>query len=324
MVASRSISPSQICAFLCFSTLIMLPYEYKLEIVKLITKSIVPILLISFFGWFLVVIIRVHLPYTEVSFADQYYFRNYHIFLLRHGKVENVLDFVRYCSLFIEPGYIGVACVLLLHVNDFNFKDKNNIIILFISLVTLSLATYLLLFLTYLFRHLNRKGIKYLILFSLIMIILFIIFLNKEDSIIYQKIISRLLPDNKGRISGNNRFTPKLDKFYEQFKSSNSLFWGIGSEEFKAKDFGSNAGYKVYIITYGLVGVFIALFYYFMTALRSFSKKSITFFIIWFLAFLQASYPLNGYQLILFIIGCEILSSKERINELYQKDIKTI
>lgn len=51
---------------------------------------------------------------------------------------------IRFCSIFLEPGYIGTLLSFLLYVGKFDFKKRYNLILLVALVLTISLAGFVI------------------------------------------------------------------------------------------------------------------------------------------------------------------------------------
>lgn len=299
---------SYVAVYICLFFFLIFPFKIKIEILRIITSMFALVSLISLVIYILVIFAKIPLPFVDVEYLH-YNYRNYFFFLFRTYDGV-VLEYNRFHSLFLEPGYMGCVGVLLLNANDFNFRNKYNKMILISILFTFSLAAYLLLFISFLFRSLNKKNIKFLFFLIFILVLVFLFFFNKEDSIIYQEIISRLLPSKEGGISGNNRFTTKFLYHYNEFKKSNDIFFGMGTKYRNLTGMNS-AGYKVYVMQYGIVGTFFVILFYSMISLKNFCRKTFELFVLNVLIFINLGYPLWTCILITYIAGCENLFNKK-------------
>ena len=123
--------------------------EDKKTLFKAIKFVFTLICFVSLVGWISVNILHIALP-MHYSQYGIYQFYDYGIFNMR---VEGIA-FSRYLGMFLEPGYTGVMCVLLVCCDRFNLKHIDNVILLICALFTLSLAAYLLIALYWLFYKL--------------------------------------------------------------------------------------------------------------------------------------------------------------------------
>ena len=137
--------------------------------------------------------------------------------------------------------------------------------------------------------------------------------LNSGENAVYNYLFKRL-EFNNGEISGYNRFSSDLDNYYKEFLKSRSIYFGIGEVEFRKLSWdGGNAGYKVFIIQYGIIGTLLVFLFYFLMLMKSYSKIASLLFLAYILIFLQASYPLIESELIIFITAISILKKKENL-----------
>lgn len=286
-----------------FFFFVMTPFDLKKKALKQISVVYAAILSVTLFFYFLIIILKIPFPYNHIVFNDgQYEFNNYRI-LLERVNGDYSAFFVRFNSLFLEPGHIGVVSAILLAANNFDMKKKENKIILFCALCTLSLATYILLIFALAYKNMTRKRIKYLFVLLLILCVVFAYFTNKAEGFFYERIISRLVFED-GNIAGNNRVSSKFDSFYNKFFESSRKFLGYGAQ-YGELNLGPAAGYKAYLVQFGIVGTVLVLVLYVILC-SSLNRNTLLLFLIWFLAFIQAAYPLTPTQFIVFCCGVEV------------------
>lgn len=298
---------SHISVLLCILLLLLISISAKKNILRTITVIFSFISFISLIFYIIVVFLKINLPYKNVEYS-QYTYRLYYFFLFRTYD-SIVLEYNRFHSLFLEPGHLGCVAVLLLNANGFNLKNKYNIMLLISVFFTFSLAAYFLLFITFVFLNFKLKNLKYILCGLLVLLCVFVYYMNKKDSIIYQEIISRLIITDDGNIAGNNRYTSTFTNYYQTFIKTKNLFLGIGPE-YKNMSGMQSAGYKVYIVQYGIIGTFSVILFNFMVYIKNFSRKSFFLFLINLLIFINLGTPLWACILITYIIGCESLSKE--------------
>lgn len=207
----------------------------------------------------------------------------------------------RFSGPFLEPGHLGMMISFILFVNNWNLKDKNNLILFIISLFTLSLAAYVLHVIGYLLiNYVNKKfKIRSIVLFFLILYVLYelIINYNEGHNILNENIIERLDYDEEKGFTGNNRAFGLIPQYYEEMWNSNNtklLFFGYDSNTIKwlAEHGSRGVGYVMYMVLYGLVGVILSSLFYIYYALNSSNiKYAIIVLIFVAIMFWQRSYP---------------------------------
>lgn len=283
----------QFFLLLAMGCLITTSSELKSNLLKTITYTYGIICLISLIGWTAVNIFKIALPYSIISF-QQYRFFDYGIF---NVCVEGI-DFSRYLGMFIEPGYTGVMCALLLMANGFNIKKKINIIILVSALVTLSLATYLLLSVYLVTKFYKKDSARKAAAGLVIAVCLFLIinFFFYDLSWVQDYFFKRRLEEMfAGNITGN-RFSGSFNEFFNNTILGNPFYFlfGLGSvsyiEASKMLKWGS-AGYKVYIAQFGMINTFLILLLYFRSICQQITYPRISIYVIWLLSFVDIAYP---------------------------------
>ena len=73
----------------------------------------------------------------------QYYFENHYLYLADKTwfirPFSDIPSFVRFNSIFLEPGYLAIFMMFLLFINKFDLKDHRNKVYLVTLILTLSL-----------------------------------------------------------------------------------------------------------------------------------------------------------------------------------------
>lgn len=251
-------------------------------------------------------------PYDKVQYyvlGDNASYFNYKIGYL---YVSNVTGVARLCGLFNEPGYFGTIIGFCLCLEQLNFKKKENIILLVAGCFTLSLAFFLIIII-YITVYSTQNPFRLLCLI-LLGCICFLVLQNIEvNNETINTILTRFRINENGRLAGDNRSTPFLDREIKKMFTDRGyqlLFgYGTGYSSTLAR---SGLSYKKYLLHYGVVGLSFIYGIPFLTACHL-SKKNLPnllFIMCFFVSLYQRPdlYMLN-YFVILFG-GIEYLNSK--------------
>lgn len=260
------------------------------KLLEVITKIFGIISIISLFGWILF-LIGMSLP-NEFIVDEEfgYSFENYYIFLYnRMGLIP------RFCSIFLEPGYYGQLASVILFANRMKLNNFYTITIFVGVLFSLSLAGYVLVGLGFIFLYFSLSRIKYLVFVLLVGVFLvnYAKSYNGGDNPINELIFARMEIED-GKLSGDDRSSYELDKYIEnEFIASGKFLLGVGST-FESMDWGKGvAGYKVYLVQNGYIGLALAVIGYLLMLYRQ-RKATIQMFLsfVLFMAmYWQAAYP---------------------------------
>lgn len=302
--------------------------EYKIILLDNLSKLFSLFLLPSLCLWILYLFGFKFLPASYAEFVQfngqSYTYTNYYFFMIDNRFVNSVLP--RFSSVFLEPGHLGMTTALLLAANDFDLKDKYNRIILAVSLSTFSLAAYVILFLGKLFQlFINKYKHRLLVLFVFVVLFigswLFAAMYNNGDNIVNSYIFSRFeLTGDEDIIAGNNRFSADFEQYYaDVFMTSSSKWLGIGNEYGKMVWEGGNAGYKVYIVQNGLLGVLFVVLFYFSLLCNQFSRGGLLLICLFLISYLQRSYPLWLCFLLPVICGVQRKYINQKNENEYRK-----
>ena len=139
------------------------------------------------------------------------------------------------------------------------------VIITIALLFTLSLAGYLLFIIGYVFHGLSRGGLYFskkvvvIVLVSLISIYAAMNY-NQGDNLVNSFILERLEYDEDNGISGNNRVDDDTDSRFMQLVGTDVFWFGYDADTYnqlRSSDAIHGSGYKVYILSRGVLGVLL-------------------------------------------------------------------
>ena len=212
-------------------------------------------------------------PSRDASFSDGLYsFTNYFFFLIDDRALLAL--FYRFHSVFLEPGQIGTACVMLLFTQCGKWRKWYNIAMIITAILSFSLAAYVLIvYVT--FANLWIQGKKVFLkmaasVFIFVTIIVGSFFYNNGNNLIHDLILIRMEVDD-GDIVGNNRVTEDFDAEYSNFWKSSDIILG---RDMPKDNFG-NSGYKVYIYENGVIGMILLVFFFFSSLHSATNKKAL-------------------------------------------------
>lgn len=294
--------------------------QYKKEFFEFFIRVLSVLLTISLLGWILY-LLGVNLPnfddfygFSERRNEAQYLYSNYYIFLVNLNAFTDII-LPRFSSFFLEPGYLGVMLVVLLYINKFNFKKKQNIILLVALFFTFSLAGWLLGIIAYIAFRIKESDRKVFVFISLTIFMLsfnlFFSTYNNGDNVVNELILSRLqYDDSRGTISGYNRTGEDFDKWFSQeFLVSDDVLFGLDMKKLFGET--SAVGWKVYMVNYGLVGLFLYLLFLFYVYNKHRNYDNFVLFIIYILIFARGHHIIYWSAFpILYLSGCVILDKK--------------
>lgn len=293
-----------IAALRFFPLLILFKDKYNIEShLKFISVSVAIILIPGMILWTLIQMEAFTLPGIPIQMGDDdnlnYYFYNY-FFLLNRIELEST----RFQSIFLEPGYLGTMLAFLLYANKYKWKQWYNWMLLLGLILSQSLAGYITLLVGYILYLYQMKTSARKLLFLLAAIFVFFYFIpqiNKGDNNINHNIIERFTDKNNNKyvLLDDLRVSYDTDRIFSNLISSGNLFFGDIN---KTKVEG--AGYKVFIIRYGLVAAIIYFFFYFQLSTFTRNKKyGKGFLLLVVLTFFQAAYPFSYSWVIPFVLG---------------------
>ena len=295
--------------------LIFLKTKYLNDLLEKFQKVITVIIAISLAFW-LLHLVGINPPSTSITYGtvdrgqgieDQYLFDNHYVFLVNQSWMLKsfavVPDFLRFSSIFLEPGYLAILMVFLLFINGFQFKERRNQLYIATIIATVSLAGFLMGVFAYIAHRVQytKRGVLSVSLLLLVSFSSYHFFkdYNGGRNFINEGIIERLEVDESKGIAGNNRTTEYFDNQFDTYLKTSDLLGGIGAK--KVKDIGGvNVGYKTYVMSYGIIGLILFLSYLMVIARIWKGYRSLIMFILYVLMFIRGHGPIfwTGFMLV--------------------------
>ena len=268
------------------------------KLMKFLCKVMAILLAVSLF-FFVLYILGFPLPNSPIAHEElMYSYTNYYFFLIDDRSFFVLIP--RFHSVFMEPGHLGTAGTFLLLTQLGNWKKWYNVILLVSTILTFSLAAFVLLVMV-MFANawIRRKKILSKLLFLagfLAIVTVSAIFYNDGDNLLNTLIIERL-EVNDGKLAGDNRVTDTFEAAFNDFLQTDDILFG---REYELAEFGwGNAGYRVYIYDYGLVVLALTILFYILAVSSSKERRAIiSMFVIAVASFWVRATPLSFYYFI--------------------------
>ena len=249
---------------------------------------------------------------------DNYSYTNY-ILCIRGSFYD-----IRFNSIFLEPGHTAMIAAFTLFVNKFNLKSKAVMTILISTVFTFSLAGYILMFLGYCiialqslkFKQIVRKVIPYILILSVVYYTG--ITYQNGNNLFNELILERMQIDDEKGFSGNNRTGELTDNTYESFIKTPEVMTGLSPQKYSKyvnSGFIEGAGYKLYVMQKGIIGVLFVLFAYFYIYRCSYNKRlTLGLLLVYIAAFWQRAYPFWYSWLVIFYFSTIKQEKKDKIS----------
>lgn len=249
---------------------------------------------------------------------DSYVYENYVICLYRPLSL-------RFNSIFLEPGHVAMYAVFTIAVNKFDLRKWQTIILIIGIIFTFSLAGYILIIVgTFLYNLLSRNSFKRsfagLALLGAIVVpgYFYAKDYNHGNNLVNLLIIDRLEYNEETGIEGNNRTTQSTNIIFNRLLSSIDLLMGLPESEFKSYMTSNRihgAGYKIFLLHKGIVGVALFLLIYYLLYRRYRDKRlGMTLFLLYIISFIQRATPFIETWIFLFLFASALnCDSKESV-----------
>lgn len=290
--------------------LMQLPYEYLKDLLKFTTKWYAILLIPGLFLYWITIFIP--LPsFGKFVHGDYLPYKNY-LFYIKSTYDE--LRMARFNAFFLEPGHQAIVSSFLIMANRYEFKKCRWLIINIVAIIfSLSLAGYLLTLIGFLLLKINSVA-KGLITVGIVGTIVGVALLwDGGDNTLNEMIIARMEYDKNKGIEGNNRFFNDTDFEYERAIGT-QYFWTSLKGHANMSLIGG-AGYKIYILHYGMVSAILALFFYISVIPQNPNYRyTISFLILLILCFMQRAYPYWYSWLFPYIVGIYIAKYEKQLS----------
>ena len=302
-------------------SLITLNKKYKQDIFETLYKVLCIILFVSLIAWILF-LVGFSFSYEMVPYGvdDLYYYENYHLFL-RNTTMGGDFVFPRFCSIFLEPGYLGCLVSLILYIRHYKL-DFWGVVLILVLFMTFSLAGWVISLVGFTSIKCIESKRPVLLLTLAFSSLLFIWgsakMINGGDNLFNNMIFERLqYDDHTGTFAGYNRLTEDTnDWFWSSFVKSPDVLFGSSSPSYNLKI--NDIDWKAYIVRNGLVGLFMfVLFAYYpyfslRKRFRAFSKYIFILSTLYLLIFSQTiSLILSTMYISMIIFGDAVIRFNE-------------
>jgi hypothetical protein len=230
-------------------------------------------------------------------------------FFFRTAMYEDSFDqlvFQRFNGFFLEPGHMGTIVFFFLYANGFDMKKRRNIVYLVTILLTLSAAAYTIAAVGYFLHKIGSGSSKIIVksLFVIVLCIICILLYNNGDNIVNDLIFGKLTRE-QGALDGRISF--EVQELYQKLWDNGDYVFGLGYKTFQ-----DSAGFKVFFVMNGIVGVLLVMISYFKIYLTSPSKYAFYMFILYMINFTQRTYCGWDAFLVPFILGIVYLNNCKR------------
>lgn len=253
---------------------------------------------------------------TSQIAPDGRVYQNYSLNAMWEGTINNAFymssGFYRFHAFLNEPGFIGTLSSLIIFALRFDFRNNKILYIYLVAcLVSMSLASYLVLFVGLIYFISYKKII--LISIPVLLLVLF----NME--LFERFILSRLNMEN-GNISGDNRTSAAFDKKWESLLGKSTVIIGVGKgQHIVGSVDGGVSSWKSLVYNSGIIGfilyclIFISIYH---SINNNHNKYSILFLLVFLLTIYHRPNIHNIYYLLILIGGLMnniVLSNKVKL-----------
>ena len=258
---------------------VIMLYNYNVKKIALnfITTGMAVLVAISLFSYILFLLNLYPVSPSDItSVASDYIALNYYTFIV--GNQFQYDFYRRFCCIFAEPGHLAMGLVLLLAAHKFQLSKISNLILFLGVLFSFSLAGYITTFLGILLYNISIKKVYNVVLLVFFVFAGFFIIENTNSSKILDVYLWNRIDktDESSFKIKDNRTSYFYNQEFERTINNPETF--IFGQDEKIKDYtGGNAGYKVFIVKNGLLGILL-VFIFFTRNMFVYRKKEYVFF----------------------------------------------
>ena len=288
------------------TSIICLKDNYKVDAVAFITRVFAIIMLMSMIGY-MASLFGVAIPSTMIEY-NQYTLENHYFYVSRPYVL-----FSRFQGPFLEPGHVSMGLAPILFANRYNLKDKYVLILFIAQLLTLSLAGYITLIVGYGLQFLFNKETtsnKFIstAIGGVLLLLMLSFFRNVYMEDTFEQTIIERLQWEDGKLAGDNRSGTYLDQQFQEVINSSDIITG---RDFNIENSDKGvSGYKLFIVKFGLVGVFLT-FWAYTSILTVVDRKNRLmgrlFLLLLFMLLVQNAYPTWWCMIISLVCGTKYL-----------------
>lgn len=268
-------------------------------------------LALSLIVYILIVFVNINIPYNLIEPLQKDYFSNVYQypFLVSVSKLGFQYYNIRFSGMFDEPGVVGTLAVFFLFADNFNYKNRENYILLIAGLLSFSLYFYICIIVKYLLIASNKIRVLFIFLVFLF------VYLTYDNLIINLLVWNRFKVED-GTFLGDNRTTKNFDASFDDFLKSGDLLWGKGTK-YTQEIRETSSSYKSVIISFGLVFFCILIMAFSLNAYFNITKKK--HLILYLLLFLGMMYQRPSFMelnyFFLLISGVYMIEQKRNIED---------
>ena len=293
--------------------------HYKCATIKVFNNIFSWIIVVSLFFW-LLYLLGLPLPHTLLKERDMYTFENYYFFLRNIHNLDKVF-FPRFCSIFLEPGYISCIMALLIFLGNYDFKKWQNIIYLIALFFTFSLAGWLFFFILFIPFLRNKGSLRWYYLGGLSILIMTFVYLNyySQGDNVVKKMVGARIEVEDGEMVGYNRSNDDLNYYWaNKLVPEGKLLMGLREDYTEKYNFEGAVELRAYVVRFGLIATILYLFFMYACYRKNKSQFGLWYAIVAFL-FVFRGYHVMFTSFFLFVYsgGLAIL----KINEACQNDL---
>lgn len=309
-----------IMAFLC--ACVVKYGEYK-KTLNILTNILAVIICCSLPIWLIHVFVTPLPEYNQIDLgwmkagtsAVSSVIMNNYVFFVTNADA----GYFRFYSVFDEPGVIGTLSAFILYGNRYDFTRWQNAVIMLGAFFTFSMAFFILTIVGLFIINAKYPKRIILLIMGLIAIGIISLYLLSDFDAFKFAVVNRLFGDESYESLLDGRTATRVNYVFEKMLLSEDVFLGIGYNQIISEKLVDGSSYKLFILEYGVLGVFAMICLYFIIARNNMNHLVLGLLLLFFLSFTQRPLIWTPWQIFLF--GCA-MSGVSRANSSKIKFIK--
>lgn len=266
----------------------------------LYSLTLIPSLII----YFLVSWMDVSLPYSiidPINELKEYQYYQYPFLVVTDDLVQGI----RFCGYYDEPGVVGTVSGVLLTINKLNFRDWKNYPLLISGIFSFSLYFYALI-VVYVFLW----GSKKMKIFVVLVVSILSFFILSSDNPFAELIYDRVFSDDE---HGDNRTSHEFVSFWNKYCNSDLFFVGYGRNYANFVADPGGASYKHMIVDHGIIMslIYVIAFLLHYISLKLSTRNLFLMFFIFISIIYQRPYIYSLFYLFLLIAPASVLERRQ-------------
>ena len=259
-------------------------------------------------------ILHIPIPHNEVPYYTDSVFASYVDYKI--GILFSELGAIRLCGLFNEPGAFGTILALVLCIENYDIRKRDNQLLAVAGICSFSVAFVVISVLYFIMKVRNNRKIAIPLILLMISVVFIIPNIEFSDPLL-RAFVNRLKFDD-GALVADTRSSNFIDEAFSNVLNSDKIFFGYKARYLEFIDYeNASSTFKIPFIEHGMIGFFIIYGILLINALKK--AKGFPLAIMFIICFMFSVYQRpNIYSLTYFVLlygGIDYIKSRDSITQ---------